>query len=517
MWSLIKKQLKIIEAESGHVIKDWGGKTSVALVYPNTYHVGMSNLAVHTLYKLFNNDKRIVCERAFLPEKDEIDGNKRTNSPIISIETQRPLSEFDCLAFSISFQNDFLNVIPILSLCSIPHRKEKRNDSHPLIIAGGCAITLNPMPLFEIFDLFFIGECEEAMEDIIFLLSTRIPKKEKLEEFAKIKGVFVPYISKKETIKRFVKDINKWPTQTVIYTPNTEFSAMHLIEMSRGCPRNCKFCAEPCIYKPCRMRNFESIMTMIEEGLKHRKRIGLIGADLLKHPAFINIAKAINKRGAAFSPSSIRVDELEEEHIELLVQSGHKTVSLGIEAASEKLRASIGKAIRNEKIFEKISSLAAAGITSLRLYFMIGLPYETKEDIYQISKMAFEVLQIIRKSSPKMKRISSVSLSITPFVPKPLTAFERMPFADNDYLKNAIKILKKEVGKIKGISIKIEPVSFSIVDAVMSRGNSNLISFLEKYAESYSINKAMSQLSEDDIRHLKGGFLDGERLPWKEF
>jgi radical SAM superfamily enzyme YgiQ (UPF0313 family) len=517
MWKIIEKHRCLLKDESGFVIKDWGGKTPVALVYPNTYYVGMSNLAVHTLYKLLNDDERIVCERAFLPETKDLREHKRTNSSVISIENQRPLSEFSCVAFSISFQNDFLNVIPILSLCSIPHRREQRNDSHPLLIAGGCAVTMNPMALSEIFDCFVIGETEELINEIIPILSGGAQKKDTLDELAKIDGIFVPSISKSKTKRRFVKDINKYATQTVIHTPHTEFSGMHLVEMSRGCPRRCSFCATPCLYDPYRTRDFDSIMQMIETGIGHKKRFGLIGADLLIHPAFIKTAEAIHQLGAAFSPASVRVDEINSENAKLLAQSGHKSVSLGVEAANERLRSSIGKTISNERIFKAIESLAGAGICSLRLYFMIGLPGETADDINAIGKMAIETLKILRAEAPRKKRTSSVSLTISPFVPKPLTAFERMPFAGEKYLKDAIRKIKGTLGRTEGISVNVDSIASSMTDAILSRGDHRLISFLEKYAETNSIRKALSELSADDGRHLEKGFSEDEILPWNEF
>lgn len=517
MWSFVKKQQRVLASETGAIVKDRGGKASIALVYPNTYYVGMSNLAVHTLYKLLNDDQRAVCERAFLPDMKDFAEHRRTNSPLFSIENQRPIAEFDCIAFSISFQNDFLNVIPIFSLCSIPHRRTERNDSHPLLFAGGCAVTMNPLPLSEIFDCFVIGETEDVIKEIVPVLSARTQKKEKLGELAKIEGVFVPSISKSKTKRRFVKNISEWPTQTVIYTPHTEFSDMHLVEMSRGCPRRCKYCATPCVYEPYRTRDFDSIMQMIESGIEHKKRFGLIGADLLIHPAFIKTAEAIHELGATFSPASIRVDEIKEENVKLLAQSGHKSASLGIEAADEKLRSSIGKTISNDRILNAVGLLAAAGICSLRLYFMIGLPGETGDDIRAIGKMAIDILKILRAEAPRKTRASSVSLTISPFVPKPLTVFERMPFAGEKYLKDAVKKIKGILSRTEGISVNVDSITSSMTDAILSRGNHHLLSFLEKYAETNSIRKAISELSADDRRHLEEGFRKDEILTWNNF
>jgi len=530
MWSFVKKQRDLLTEESGTIIKEWGGRLSVALVYPNTYHVGMSNLAIHTLYRLFNDRPQIVCERAFLPDQKALSEHRRTKTPVLSIETQRPLHEFDVIAFSVSFQNDFLNIIPILSLCSIPHLSSGRTDDHPLIIAGGCAVTMNPHPLDEIVDAFVIGEAEEVLGEIIPVLSLRTSHEQTVETLSKIAGVYVPPCGRGEGVRhrlsdalphfpsrRVIKNLDDWPTQTVIYTPNTEFGDMHLIEMSRGCPRNCNFCATPCLYTPYRMRSSDAILKMVADGLRHRKRLGLIGSDLLAHSALSEVVNTIHRQGATFSPSSIRADELNETIALALAQSGHKSISLGIEAASERLRSTLGKRFSNERILRTATALAEHGITTLRLYFMIGLPGETDDDIHAIAKLAREIRSTLQTAAPKNAYRSSVTLSVNPFVPKPFTPFERMPFAGERALKEKIKTLNKLIKTSGGVFVHAEPIISAMCDAVISRGDRHLITFLEKCRETNSPRKALTALSEEDKRHLEEGFGKEENVPWLKF
>ena len=483
MWPVKEKQRRILSGEKGAIVKDWGGKTSIALVYPNTYDIGMSNLAVHTIYKLFNDHKNIVCERAFLPNSREIAEHQRTKTPILSIETQRPLSDFDIIAFSISFQNDFLNIIPILSLCSIPHRKSERTKDHPMLIAGGCAVTINPRPVTEIFDFIFLGEVEDEIEEIAAKIpslckggSGRVDRE--ISAFSTLSD------SPLQRGRRFVtEDLDDWPTQTVIYTPHTEFGNMHLIETGRGCPRKCKFCVTPHLYEPLRIRSFDALLKMVKSGLPNRKRFGLIGSDLLSHKAFFEIVNAIHELGATFSPSSLCVDEIDDEVAKLLAKSGHKSISLGVEAASDHLRTSIGKKFPSERILEAAESLARHGICSVRLYFMIGLPGETGDDINAIAELSKKIQSAIHKAAPKSVRSTKVTLTITPFVPKPMTTFEDAEFAGEDYLKGAIKTLKKLLGKTSGIEIHAEQIVSSMCDAILSKGDEKLIGFLEKCFE----------------------------------
>jgi len=346
---------------------------------------------------------------------------------------------------------------------------DQRNESHPLLIAGGCAVTINHLPLSEIFDALVIGEGEEVAGDIIRILGEGLSRDETLNALSKIEGIIVPKSGKTKTARRFVKKLDDFPVQTVIHTANAEFGDMHLIETGRGCPRKCGFCVTPRLYEPLRMRSYDAILKMVKEGLPYRKRFGLIGSDLLSHRAFVDIVNAIHDLGVTFSPSSLCVDEIDDEVAKLLAKSGHKSISLGVEAASDRLRSSVGKKFSSGRILEAAESLARHGINSVRLYFMIGLPGETLEDVKAIADLSKKVKSIIRKK---------VTLTVTPFVPKPLTPFANELFAGEKYIKDAIKILKKLLGKEKGIEIHADPVSSSVLDAELSKGHLHTISKL---------------------------------------
>lgn len=497
MWPLIEKQRRILSGEQGAIVKERGGKTSVALVYPNTYDVGMGNLAVHSLYKLLNDSPNIVCERAFLPAARDMKEHERTRTPVLTVETQRPISEFDVIAFSISFQNDFLNILPILERSSIPHRSSHRKKSHPLLIAGGCAVTINFRPLEDMFDAFVIGEAEEIVSDIVPIIAERSGRNETLEAISKIEGIHVPGFSAIEPKRLFVKDLDAWPTQTVVYAPDVEFGDLHLIETGRGCPRRCKFCVTPCIYAPLRFRGFDAIQEMVHTGLPFRKRFGLIGSDLLSHPAIFDVIDEIHGLDATFSPSSLCVDEIDDKVAALLAKSGHRSISLGVEAASDALRFAVGKKFPRERIIEAIGSLAKHGILSVRLYFMIGLPDETEDDVKAIADVGAEVQKILHKTAPKSARSTSVSLTITPFVPKPLTPFENAKFAGEKYLKKALATIKKLTAKTKGIAVHSDPVISSVCDALLSSGDRNIIAFLEE-AHKMGLRPALSRRRETE-------------------
>lgn len=480
-WDLKKNLKSIVSGESGAVIKNWGGKASIALVYPNTYRLGMGNLAVHTLYKLLNSRQDSVCERFFLPTREEAMEYVRTGTPLLSMESQRPLCDFDIAAFSISFENDYLNIFPIFDMSRIPHRASERGDGHPVLIAGGVAPTLNPRPIMGIFDAVARGEAEMFLDDLIPALCSRAPRREIISALGKMDGVFTASSPKSpdHPAPRRLENLSAWPTQTVIHCKDAEFSNMHLIEIERGCPYQCKFCATPAIYGKARHRGAPEIIQMVEEGLKYRKKMGLIGAYILSHPNFLEVASAIHKKGAEFSPSSIRAGEIDEKKARLLHDSGHRSVALGIEAGSEGLRDKLGKGISDAQIIEAISILASSQITRLKLYFMIGLPGETQADIESIVSLSGRARTAIERHAPKISRQTSVDLTFQAFVPKPGTPFEKAEFAGIEALKQKIAFLKKMIGRKSGIGAHFDPPRESAIEAFLSRADETAIEFLE--------------------------------------
>jgi len=476
----IKERLKGLAAkERGSVAKDWGGKVSVVPGSFKNYRVGMGNLAVHSIYGILNRSPGIACERAFLPGRFELHEHHATGTPVLSIESQRPLGDFDAIALTCSFENDYLNIIPILELSRIPHRSDERRDDAPLIIAGGAAATLNPAPLAPIADAVFAGEFEAFAGELIPILTAGLPKREALAALAKVPGVIVESAHAGVT-RRHAEELNSFKTQTVIHARNVEFGDMHLIEIQRGCPRNCRFCATPIIYGAPRSRSAAAVMAMVEDGIPHRKRFGLIGADLFSHPEFTEIARAIHERGVTFSPSSIRVDAVDAEKAELLHASGHKSVALGIEAGSEGLRRTLGKGISDERILSEVATLAQAGITKLRLYFMIGLPGESDADVAAIVGISARVRDELRRAAPRSHRVTAVDITVTPFVPKPYTPFATRKFAGEGLLKQRVKGLRRLLAAEAGISMRTDSAVDAAIESLIANGDEGVIDFLEE-------------------------------------
>ena len=283
-WEEIKKARRRLSREQGTIIKDWGGRVPIALIYPNSYYVGMSNLGLHAIYSLLNSYNEIVCERAFWENKDK-------RLPALSLEAQRPLSDFAILAFSISYELDYFNVVQILNASGIPLYAADRDERHPLVIAGGPCITANPTPLSPFFDCLCIGEAEAILPAMLPQLVEGIAGKrdELLKALAPLPGVYVPQCySGTPVVRQWATNLDEFPVKSTILTPDTELGDLYLIEVERGCNWGCRFCLTRNAFRPARFRSIDEILAQAKLGLKYRKRLGLVGAAVIQGQAPIN-------------------------------------------------------------------------------------------------------------------------------------------------------------------------------------------------------------------------------------
>ena len=450
----------ILEQEIGTVYKI-GTRFNAVLIYPNSYYLGMSNLGFHTIYHELNKRDDTTCERSFLGETT-------------SLEHNRPLTDFDILAFSISFELDYPNVIQIFNRIKIPARRTDRTLRHPLVIAGGIFTSFNLMPISEIVDLFIVGEGEESIHEFMdiyssfFPLDTLAKKNNLLNKLSQIEGIFVPGISKVARVRR-LKDLDKFDTITRIITPHTEFKNMFLIEVSRGCSRACKFCVTGFACGKVRLRGSEKIIKLAKEGLKHTSRIGLVGAAVSDHPEIDMICKGLRDMGASISVSSLRADSATPYLIKSLAESGQKTVTIAPEAGTERLRGFIGKSIKDSQIMNVVEMAHEYGIKKVKLYFMIGLPSENEEDINGIIKLCKLATQIL-----------PVRASITPFIPKPKTPFQNEKMEDKDVLKKRMRYICRELRRCRRISVTHESIREALLEARFAMGDKDVLFTLLK-------------------------------------
>jgi radical SAM superfamily enzyme YgiQ (UPF0313 family) len=498
-----------LSREEGTIHKDWGGRLPVALIYPNSYYLGMSNLGIHAIYRLLNDRSDIVCERVFWEEPDG-----KTNRSPSSVESQRGLAEFAVLAFSITYELDYFNIPRILKAAGIPPLAEDRDESYPLIIAGGACITANPMPVAPFFDVMGIGEAETIFPNLLSVLK-RMPdsdRKEQLDELAKISGLYVPQSNQVSVARQWVKDLNNFPVHTVITTPDTELGDLYLIEVERGCPWRCRFCLVGGVFHPMRTHSIESILEQSKIGLKYRKRLGLVGPDVVDHPQIEEILERLKSLGAEISISSLRVKPLIPMAVSELARGGKGSLAFAPEAGSERLRKVIKKGINEDDILKAMEVTSEYAIKQLRLYFMIGLPSETDDDIDEIARLTTKCKTVLEKKNSATR----ITLSVSPFVPKAGTPFQWLAMESLPVLNRRLNHLKTLL-RPTGVKVTGESPAWSEVQAILARGDRDLARVLTDIDE-ISLSSWKKTLHNNDI---DPGFIhqkwpDNATLPWNK-
>jgi radical SAM superfamily enzyme YgiQ (UPF0313 family) len=470
----IKKQFgAILSLEEGTIVKDWGGRLPIALIYPNSYFLGMSNLGIHTIYRLLNEDRNVVCERVFYEKYDK--------KPPASIESSRPLSDFAVLAFSLSYELDFYNAVNILKSSGIPLLSADRDEIHPLIIAGGPCITANPMPLASFFDCLCIGEAEVILPDMLPIISEGIAEERQalLKSLSTLPGVYVPAFPPQSPITRqWVRNLDNYVAVSTVLTKDTELGDIYLIEAERGCRYGCRFCMVNSAFAPMRFRSVENILIRARQGLQYRHRIGLVGPAVADHPHIVEILSGIRRTGAELSISSLRIGSLSEEILSELSAGNTRTIAIAPEAGSTRIRQLINKDISDDDILRAADMIAGQDFRQLKLYFIIGLPTETDEDVADIIRLTLA----IKERLDKVGSIARITLNAAPFVPKAGTPFQWLPMAVSDVLNDRMAMLRSSL-PLKGIKLNEESPAWSRIQGLLARGDAALGTLLENVEE----------------------------------
>ena len=500
-WQQRERARELLSKEVGYVRKPHGGKLRVALAFPNTYFVGMSNLGLQTVYRLFNAEDDIVCERVFLPPKTELAAQIASGAPLVTIESQTPVADFDVFAFSVSFEWDYTNVVTMLRLAGIPPRAEARDHRHPLIVIGGAVTFVNPEPLALFADVIAAGEGEVLIPSLLRAFKAASDRGDLLRRLAQERGYYIPsfyditygddgtiaaFVPREGTgappvVKKAALKTTEAvdPPTTTVFTPETEFGSRFLVEVVRGCANLCRFCWAGYNYLPVRAFPKERILELAAKAKRYSSRAGLVSIALCDHPDIEEILTRLVEMGYAISPASLRLDDLTPTILRLLRQSGEKTITIAPETGSDRLRRVINKTVTNDEILAAADMIFASGMQNLKLYFMIGLPTEQDEDLVAIHDLTLQLREVMMRHARARGQVGTIVGSVNPLVPKPGTAYQWMAMEDDASIDRKIKRLRSLMAGIDNVYFNIKSERHSFYQALLSLGDRRVAPAIE--------------------------------------
>ena len=531
---LIDRLQELYKDEDSRVTINPHAEQKVAIVYPNTYFVGMSNLGLHIIYEEINLHPSSVCERIFLPEKKELDVYDKTKTPLMSVETQRPMHQFDVVAFDVTFEMDYFHIPLMLRYGRVPVMSEDRTGFDPIVIAGGPCATFNPEPFADFIDAFIIGEGEGIVSRVLDIIRDGklegLDRHAILRQLADVSGVYVPSLyvpiysedgafkgydiaeGVPKTIKRHFEMLTSGG-ETVVATNYTEFGAMYIIEVARGCGRHCRFCMAGYCFRVPRVRPLEILKEGVDRAEKLGKKVGLMGAAISDYPEVDELVNYIRSKDMRYSCASLRADSLTQAVVDGLADSGQKTITIAPETGSERLRRVINKGISEEHLQNAATLSAKSGIQHMRLYIMIGLPTETDEDIEAIVGLAERTQAHMAAVGCKGR----LTLSINPFIPKPFTPFQWMAMDNQKTVEKKLQYIKKALQKNRRIEVLVESPKEAYIQGVLARGDRRLGAVIaacaaDRGSKSFKAELKAAGLDMDEMNYRERSF--DEFLPW---
>ncbi len=470
----------------------------ICLAYANRYALAMGNLGFQAIYEIADSFSGAVCERVFLPEEGNGGGGV-----LGTLESGRRVADFDLIALSISFETDYLNLPSLFARIGLPLRADQRNGDSPLVIAGGPAIFLNPEPIADFVDLCLIGEGEEMLPEFldVFAAQRAAPRDEMMDAAAAVRGVYVPSHyrprfagarlldhgyggpASPSVERRLVWDLNRFPTVTRVLSDEAVFGDMVMVEASRGCQWGCRFCAAGFMYRPIRTRSPQQLAAALDNGLRERDTIGLVGAEMASVPGVAALAEHSDAAGGRLSPSSLKADCVTPRLAQALSSGGTRSATIAPEAGSERMRRVINKNLSEADILRAADLMVGSGVDHLKLYFMVGLPAEDEADRLAIAELVGAIRQRLGAGARGASRVGRVTVSLNPFVPKPWTPFQWDPMRPIAELRRALRDLRRHCGRIPNLTFDSESPREGYLQTLLSRGDRRLSRVIERVYE----------------------------------
>jgi radical SAM superfamily enzyme YgiQ (UPF0313 family) len=557
---IVESYRRRLAAEEGYAVRR-GAQLRVALCYPNVYEIGMANLGLHAVYELFNRVPEVSCERVFLPGADESREYERTGTPLLSLETQTPVRDFDVVAFSVSFETDYLNVARMLRLAGVPLWARERGPRDPLVLLGGAASFLNPEPVAEFTDVIGVGEGEVLVPQLVdAIFENEGDRQDLLLALArKGRGFYVPSLyevgynpdgtvdaytpkqpgvpvrvgralsaenPKEGSLKRAIRrgdlevaaalrEQDVFAPSTVVWAPEAEMGERFLVEISRGCSQGCRFCWAGFNYWPPRVVPARDILAKAAEWRAKTDKIGLVSTAVCDHPEISEILQGLRGMGYRISVSSLRLDQIEDELLDALVESRDQQIAVAPETGSDRLRKVINKNLTNDEIVEICGSVFDRGMLTVKLYLMVGLPTETDEDLEEMVRLVERIKDRMLEAGRRFGRAGKIIPALNGFVPKPNTPFQWEPICEEKELKRRLKLVCKRLAKIPNVEVRAMSARITHEQALFSSGDRTVARVIERMAEGRDLSAALRETATDAAFHTMRARPYEEALPWQ--